>query len=40
VAREVGGIVLPVLFLGPDSCKIIEGKEFYGKRIMEIMPTW
>ena len=30
LAREVGGIVLPMLFLGPDSCHVVEEGEFYG----------
>lgn len=30
LAREVGGIVLPMLFLGPDRVEEIDGKELYG----------
>ena len=30
LAHEVGGIVLPMLFLGPDSVCQREGQEFYG----------
>ncbi len=30
LARQAGGIVLPMLFLGPDQSKIVNGKEFYG----------
>lgn len=30
LAREVGGIVLPMLFLGPDRIFIRDGQEFYG----------
>ncbi len=30
LAAKVGGIVLPPLFLGPDSCQVVDGKEFYG----------
>ncbi len=31
VAAEVGGIVLPVLFLGPDKVEEIDGVDYYGK---------
>lgn len=31
LAAEVGGIVLPALFLGPDRVEEIEGVEYYGK---------
>ena len=31
VAFEVGGIVLPALFLGPDKMEEIAGVEYYGK---------
>lgn len=31
VASEVGGIVLPALFLGPDSREKIAGIDYYGK---------
>jgi len=30
LAREVGGIVLPMLFLGPDRVEEVDGKELYG----------
>jgi creatinine amidohydrolase len=30
LAREVGGIVLPMLFLGPDRAEEVDGKELYG----------
>lgn len=30
LAREAGGIVLPMLFLGPDSARIINGETYYG----------
>lgn len=30
LAREVGGVVLPMLFLGPDLKIRIEGKEYHG----------
>jgi len=30
LARQVGGIVLPMLFLGPDRAEEVDGKEFYG----------
>jgi len=30
LAREVGGIVLPMLFLGPDRMQKVDGKELYG----------
>ena len=30
LAREVGGIVLPPLFLGPDLHEEVEGKDYYG----------
>jgi len=31
VAAEVGGIVLPALFLGPDKMEKVDGVEYYGK---------
>jgi len=31
VAVEVGGIVLPALFLGPDKMEVLDGLEYYGK---------
>lgn len=30
LARRVGGIVLPMLFLGPDRMRMVDGKEQYG----------
>ena len=30
LAREIGGIVLPMLFLGPDRAEDVNGKELYG----------
>jgi len=30
LAREAGGIVLPMLHLGPDTMLMVEGKELYG----------
>ena len=33
LAKKVGGIVLPMLFLGTDNSKIIEGEEYYGMDI-------
>ncbi|MHC4439043.1 MAG: creatininase family protein [Planctomycetota bacterium] len=30
LAHEVGGIVLPMLFLGPDRSEEVEGRELYG----------
>jgi len=33
LAREAGGIVYPMLFLGPDRKKIVNGEELYGMDI-------
>jgi creatinine amidohydrolase len=33
LARQVGGIVLPMLFLGPDRIQAINGQELYGMDI-------
>lgn len=33
LAQDVGGIVFPMLFLGPDRRQFIEGKELYGMDI-------
>jgi len=33
LAREVGGIVLPMLFLGPDRRQVMDGRELYGMDI-------
>lgn len=30
LARELGGIVYPMLFMGPDRKEIIDGQEYYG----------
>lgn len=30
LAREVGGVVLPMLYLGPDRKKAVDGTELYG----------
>lgn len=38
LAREVGGIVLPTLFLGPDKRVVVKGKEFYGMDIYGFLP--
>jgi creatinine amidohydrolase len=33
LAKKVGGIVLPMLFLGTDNSKIVEGEDYYGMDI-------
>jgi creatinine amidohydrolase len=33
LARRVGGVVLPPLFLGPDTMKVADGSEYYGMDI-------
>lgn len=33
LAKKVGGIVLPMLFLGPDNSKSVNEKEYYGMDI-------
>ena len=33
LAKKVGGIVLPMLFLGPDNSKTVDGKAYYGMDI-------
>ena len=33
LAKKVGGIVLPMLFLGTDNSKIVDGEEYYGMDI-------
>jgi len=39
LARKVGGIVLPMLFLGPDVMKQVDGRELYGMDTLgESMP--
>ena len=30
LAREAGGIVYPMLFMGPDRSQVVEEKEYYG----------
>jgi creatinine amidohydrolase len=30
LAREAGGIVYPMLFIGPDRKRVMDGKEYYG----------
>jgi len=30
LAQQAGGIVLPMLFLGPDRMQEVDGKELYG----------
>lgn len=35
VASRVGGIVLPPLFLGPDSMKVFKGAEYYGMDMLQ-----
>jgi len=30
LAKEVGGIVLPMYFLGPDLSQVVDGKQLYG----------
>jgi creatinine amidohydrolase len=34
LARKIGGIVLPMLFLGPDDVEQHEGKPYYGMDIL------
>jgi len=39
LARKVGGIVLPMLFLGPDVMQQVDGRELYGMDTLgEAMP--
>jgi creatinine amidohydrolase len=33
LAKRAGGVVLPPLFLGPDTMKIVDGVEYYGMDI-------
>ncbi len=35
LAREVGGLVLPMLFLGPDRMKEEDGRELYGMDVCD-----
>ena len=30
LAREIGGIVLPMMFLGPDAIEVVDDFEYYG----------
>ncbi len=36
LARRVGGVVLPPLFLGPDSMVVVDGSEYYGMDIHQM----
>jgi creatinine amidohydrolase len=38
LAQEVGGIVCPMYFLGPDRKRVIEGVEYYGMDYSENLP--
>ncbi len=38
LAKKVGGIVLPMLFLGPDNSRTVDGKEYYGMDIESYHP--
>jgi creatinine amidohydrolase len=38
LARRVGGIVLPPLFLGPDSMQEVEGVEYHGMDLSKQVP--
>jgi creatinine amidohydrolase len=38
LARRVGGIVLPPLFLGPDSMREVNGVEYYGMDLSKQVP--
>jgi len=39
LARRVGGIVLPPLFLGPDSMQEVNGVEYYGMDLSKQVPN-
>jgi creatinine amidohydrolase len=39
LAKRVGGIVLPPLFLGPDEAREIDGREYYGMDIYGYSPN-
>jgi len=39
LARRVGGIVLPPLFLGPDRMQEVNGFEYYGMDLTKKVPT-
>ena len=36
LARRIGGVVLPMLFLGPDLNKNIEGEDYYGMDLRDL----
>ncbi|UCD44108.1 MAG: creatininase family protein [Candidatus Bathyarchaeota archaeon] len=38
LAERVGGIVLPPLFLGPDSMREVDGVEYYGMDLSKTAP--
>lgn len=35
LAKRIGGVVLPPLFLGPDSLKVVDGVEYYGMDVYQ-----
>jgi creatinine amidohydrolase len=39
LSRRVGGIVLPPLFLGPDSIQEVNGVEYYGMDLSKQVPN-
>lgn len=39
LAKRVGGIVLPMLFLGPDTVENAKGKDYYGMDIESYPPN-
>lgn len=39
LAKNVGGIVLPMLFLGPDTYENVEGEDYYGMDIESYPPN-
>lgn len=39
LAKRVGGIVLPPLFLGPDSLQEVDGVEYYGMDLSKQVPN-
>ncbi len=38
LARRVGGVVLPALFLGPDAVQQVDGSDYYGMDIFAHRP--
>lgn len=38
LARRVGGVVLPPLFLGPDAARTVNGSDYYGMDIYGYAP--